>query len=892
MGRNSRSKQKKAVKKKNKNLIIDNSLIYCQMHNKYGFILKKIMHFFFKPIRFKKRNSQIIKSASTNGIPIYILKQPNTLEYLLLNHLLLKNNLPLAKFVSGLNLILWQPFISALKWFFSDLFNNEEEPSVQKLFDTTLQKGNSALLFIEPEDKEEKVVVSQFFKTIISIQNKSKKPLLLIPNTVLWGKKPKEHEPSFLARLSGSMTNLGPLRQWLTLWLHFREAIVQVGTPINVKDIIKENSTEDLDFLIRKLQWKLLNFFEKEEKIITGPPLKSAERMKEGVLGDGKLTKKIEEIAASLHKEKDKVKAEARKIINEIASDYRFGHVVIFANFMKLIFNKIYDGVVVDQEGLEIVKEAARKAPVIICPSHKSHVDYLVISWAFYSHDMQLPYIAAGANLSFWPLGPIFRRAGAYFLRRRFKGDLLYTEVLKTYIKHLLTEGFSQEFFIEGTRSRTGKLLSPKTGLLSMEVEAFLEGSIEDILFIPVSVGYEKIIEQKSYVREQLGASKKRENIGALVKTRKVLRSRYGRLYLTFEKPVSLSKFWNEANDNKPKTEDSHRQNIQRLAYKITSGIQEATIVTSTSVVSTVLLTWWKKGVSLTTLINQTEFLVTLLSETHNKNLSKVLTGGVELNRVVEETVVKLRKDGSIKSTSMGKKQIVSVPESRRLALDYYKNNIINFFINYSLIACGLLTADTEKFKVKDIKKSIELLAQIFKFEFVYKSRVETNFNEILTDRLEILNKHNIIELSKDKKQICIPPKGILRFLTLTNIIRPFIESYLLALRTINSLDKTKDMPSKELVKAVQDTAKAELFVGNIKCSEAMFKSHLQGAINYMKKSTPIILISFRNEGIDRIIRSDNPESDIMLKEHIKLLEKILFKMSEFEFKSSHLIHS
>ena len=104
--------------------------------------------------------------------------------------------------------------------------------------------------------------------------------------------------------------------------------------------------------------------------------------------------------------------------------------------------------------------------------------------------------------------------------------------------------------------------------------------------------------------------------------------------------------------------------------------------------------------------------------------------------------------------------------------------------------------------------------------------------------------------------------------------------------------DKTKDMPSKELVKAVQDTAKAELFVGNIKCSEAMFKSHLQGAINYMKKSTPIILISFRNEGIDRIIRSDNPESDIMLKEHIKLLEKILFKMSEFEFKSSHLIHS
>ena len=176
----------------------------------------------------------------------------------------------------------------------------------------------------------------------------------------------------------------------------------------------------------------------------------------------------------------------------------------------------------------------------MLCPSHKSHIDYLVLSLLLYEHGMTPPHVAAGINLSFWPFGAIARRGGAFFIRRKVKGDRIYTAVLRAYVKHLLRDRFPQEFYVEGGRSRSGKLLFPKSGLVSMEVDAWLEGAADDVVFVPVAIDYEKLIEASSYVRELAGAEKEKESLRGLLGAASVLFAPYERLYVQFEEPISL----------------------------------------------------------------------------------------------------------------------------------------------------------------------------------------------------------------------------------------------------------------------------------------------------------------------------------------------------------------
>jgi glycerol-3-phosphate O-acyltransferase len=151
------------------------------------------------------------------------------------------------------------------------------------------------------------------------------------------------------------------------------------------------------------------------------------------------------------------------------------------------------------------------------------------------------PLVAAGVNLSFWPLGPIFRRAGAYFLRRTFDGDPLYTAVFRRYVQQLIKDGITQEFFIEGTRSRTGRTLQPRLGMLGMVLEAYARGVRRDVYLVPLGVSYERLVEERSMTDERRGARKTRENLLALLRARGVLKRRYGAVAIRFGTPMSLS---------------------------------------------------------------------------------------------------------------------------------------------------------------------------------------------------------------------------------------------------------------------------------------------------------------------------------------------------------------
>ncbi len=359
----------------------------------------------------------------------------------------------------------------------------------------------------------------EFLEDLVQFQAECRRPVYLVPMGILWGKGPEKVKKGILDVLLGRKDAPGRLRQVLVLFRYSRNSLVTMGQVMNLKAYRKENIHLEQDLLLKKIRWNLHRELDLAKKQITGPRIKPRKYIIESILSSRTLRDQAREIARAEGKPFEKIMKRAEKYADEIAADYRITYIEFLSLLLSWVWNNIYSGFSVDMKGLERVKAAVRKGSVILMPSHKSHVDYLVLSYVFYQNDLPPPHIAAGVNLSFWPLGHIFRRAGAFFIRRSIRGQKLYATVFSTYLRKLLREGHVQEFFLEGTRSRTGKLLQPKLGMLSMELDAFGEGVSEDLQLVPISITYEKIVEESSYTKELGGGRKEKEGFLGLLKT-------------------------------------------------------------------------------------------------------------------------------------------------------------------------------------------------------------------------------------------------------------------------------------------------------------------------------------------------------------------------------------
>jgi glycerol-3-phosphate O-acyltransferase len=263
------------------------------------------------------------------------------------------------------------------------------------------------------------------------------------------------------------------------------------------------------------------------------------------------------------------------------------------------LFKNLFEGISIDYEGLARVKEMSINAPLVLVPCHKSHLDYLILSYIFHMNNMPCPHIAAGKNLSFWPMGTIFRGGGAFFMRRTFKGAERNSKIFSEYMKKLLSEGFNIELFIEGTRSRTGKLLPPKFGLLSILIDAYRENACEDLLFVPVFFGYDRVLEEDAYLHEVSGGEKEPESVGQIIKARRVLKKRYGKVYINFHEPMSLKAFIEE--NNLPFFEQNrtqHNETCRSIGYRLINAIKTVSLATPYGIVASAILNSPKKRFS------------------------------------------------------------------------------------------------------------------------------------------------------------------------------------------------------------------------------------------------------------------------------------------------------
>ena len=559
------------------------------------------------------------------------------------------------------------------------------DPLGRKRAYVALSRRNASALI--PEPGSHKTHSGSLARLLQAHRAQPELDVQLVPVSIFVGRAPDKASGWFSVLFSENWTIVGRFRRLLAILLNGRATIVRFAAPVSIRDSIAEDLPPERT--VRKLSRVLRTHFHRIREAVIGPDLSTRRLLVDQVLA----AEPVRDAIASQAR-RDNIKPEdawkkAHAYAWEIAADYS-NPVVRSASFLlSHVWNRIYDGVLVHH--LDKFKEAAPGHEVIYVPCHRSHMDYLLLSYLLYERGIVPPHIAAGINLNLPVIGTLLRKGGAFFMRRSFRGNPLYSAVFTEYVAQLVSGGYSMEYFIEGGRSRTGRLLAPKGGMISMTVRAFLRQPKKQVLFQPVYIGYEKLLEGNSYLDELSGRPKEKESIWALLwSIPKVLRQNYGQVVVNFGVAIPLNEVlarhapeWDgEAlgEEDKPAWLSD---TIDALARQIHVHINAAADVNPINLLALALLSTPKHAMGEADLVAQIELCKTLLSDIPYSDRvtvtphspERIIAHGVEIN-VLQRIPHPL---GDVLDV---------VNEDTAVLMSYYRNNVLHLFTAAAWIAC------------------------------------------------------------------------------------------------------------------------------------------------------------------------------------------------------------
>jgi glycerol-3-phosphate O-acyltransferase len=499
-----------------------------------------------------------------------------------------------------------------------------------------------------------------------------------------WGRAATSGNGLLSAFLSTNWTVFGPFKKLLTVLFNGRDIYVEINEAISLRQLVLAD--KDLAVTTRKVARVLRIHFRRVRTAVIGPDLSHKRVMIDRLLQTEPVRNAIAQHAKAKKISLEKSRALARKHALNIAANVSYGTIRILEILLTKLWNKIYNGVIL--RGIEPVRELAKDNEIVYVPCHRSHIDYLLLSYSLHNHGLNVPHIAAGENLNMPIVGSILRRGGAFFIRRSFGGDKLYTAVFNEYIHTVFTRGYPVEYFVEGGRSRTGRMRAPATGTLAMTVRSHLRDSSRPIVFIPVYIGYEKVFEGRSYLGELKGKVKKKENLFDLVKTVKQLKN-YGHVFLNFGEPINLTNYLDQ---KMPNWRDEHENNsgkkpkwltpvVNELATDVMDRINQTAAVSGMSICAICLLSAKKHAMAQSELEQAIDHFLELLRDAP---YSKLATLPKISGQKLLENTLKLNKF-DVSEDSFGK--IITLKSQNAMALTYYRNNILHLFALPGLIA-------------------------------------------------------------------------------------------------------------------------------------------------------------------------------------------------------------
>ena len=508
----------------------------------------------------------------------------------------------------------------------------------------------------------------------------------LMPVTILWGRSPGMQDSLVKALFADAWASVGPLRQLLIILLHGRDTRVTFGGPISLRRLIGEETDEAT--AVRKSNRFLRFHFRRTREAAIGPDLSHRRNLIHTIVASDALreaiAKESERLGVTLTAATDR----ARRFAWEIASDFSYPVLRAGELLLKGLWQRLYDRVEV-YRGDDLAKVALGKELVYL-PNHRSHIDYLLLSYLVHAQGLAPLHIAAGANLNFPVVGPLLRRGGAFFLRRSLKGEPLYAAVFREYLHAMLAKGFPIAYFIEGGRSRSGRTLSPKGGLLGMTVESFMREHPRPLLLVPVNFSYEKLLEGRTLVAELEGQPKQRESLRTLALAARDLRHEYGSVYVNFGHPLSMDHFLDrEAPGWHALRGEEQREMARRLtlslAREMAQRINAALIINPINLFAMAIVSSPRHALDERALTQQIDWLKTIASQAPYSP-DAVLT--TEEPATVIAQALKL---GFATRVSHPLGDVITVPDTQVSTLNYIRNNVLHAYALPALVASVLV---------------------------------------------------------------------------------------------------------------------------------------------------------------------------------------------------------
>ncbi len=558
---------------------------------------------------------------------------------------------------------------------------------------------------------------------------------------------------------------------------------------------------------------------EREERALRGGRYKVPRFVSSDLLGRGHVRQGITALATELNRPSEAVESEVRSDLTEIAATHSPYMIDLVAHATRLLISKAYgENLHYDKEHLRSIYELAERHSLVFLPSHKSHIDHLALQLVLYENDLPPNHTAGGINLNFFPVGPLVRRAGVFFIRRSFKDNPIYKFTLRSYIRYLLEKRFPLEWYIEGGRSRSGKLRPPRFGMLSYVVDGFHAADIEDVVLVPVAIAYDQIQDVADYAAEQAGKAKRAENVARLVEFVRSLRRSHGSIHLRFGRPISLAEEAAYADGDDP---DDVGLDVKKIAFEVAARINEVTPITPISLVTLAHLGAHGRALTIdetmTALRPHLAYVVARnLPTTADHDLADPNGVRDALDDLAVHRVVERLSDGT-------GPDLYRIGPEQALAASYYRNTIIHFFVTSAICEVALAAAAVAEDPKETFWDQVMELRDLLKFEFFFPRK--SDFRADVEREMDL--KEPAWREMLGKGEVGMLLAGFQPALAPT-VLEPFFEAYLVYAETLAAAgDDTVD--TGELVERALGRGRRYLWQGRISGAEAvsaeLFKS-------------------------------------------------------------------
>ncbi len=551
-------------------------------------------------------------------------------------------------------------------------------------------KRMEGLLIMRTRARSHSEMLQKLVEYVAEEGSDDARDVLIVPVTVLVGRAPDKETGLAKILFSESWEVAGRLRRLLSTLVNGRNTFVRFSPPISLKEATEEGLGPSRT--LRKVSRILRVHFRRVRSAAIGPDLSHRRTVVDHVLNSPSVRKAITDKARSEAISKQKARKIARSYANEIAADYSYSFVRIASLALTWFWNRIYDGV--ELHHFSSFQQVAPDYEVIYVPCHRSHIDYLLVSYFVYHHGFVPPHVAAGVNLNLPVLGRILRKGGAFYLRRSFRSQKLYSAVFYEYLSTILAQGTSIEYFIEGTRSRSGRLLPPKSGMLAMTVRSFLRVPTKPVMFQPIYIGYERLVEGNSYIEELSGKKKKSESLGDLLNVFKILRERYGRVHVSFADPIFLNDLldqhepaWRDFDARAERKPAWLSPMINDLGHRIITGINETAHVSPVNLLAAILLATPKHAIDRGDLLESLDLYLDLLQHCAYSDHITFTAGSPE--EIVEYGI----EIGVLRARQHPLGDIIEITPGHAFRLTYFRNNVSHLLALPSLVAACFLNS-------------------------------------------------------------------------------------------------------------------------------------------------------------------------------------------------------